>query len=132
MLNAFQKNIPPHFNLLSSTEQYNPKADNMSSEYLKQGKYEACGIFCFLYGRYILKLHLYQISVSVFTTSRRRRSSVTFTICVYVPEPTVRPVSLNCILARTSRCWLQWTDSLTRSFTMTTNSPRLLQSTSIY
>ncbi|XP_030020572.1 phosphoinositide 3-kinase adapter protein 1 isoform X3 [Manduca sexta] len=27
MLNAFQKNIPPHFNLLSSTEQFNPKAD---------------------------------------------------------------------------------------------------------
>ncbi|XP_050664888.1 phosphoinositide 3-kinase adapter protein 1 isoform X2 [Leptidea sinapis] len=32
MLNAFQKNIPPHFNLLSSTEQYNPKADVSSGE----------------------------------------------------------------------------------------------------
>ncbi|XP_052739612.1 phosphoinositide 3-kinase adapter protein 1 isoform X2 [Bicyclus anynana] len=32
MLNAFQKNIPPHFNLLSSTEQYNPKADMSSGE----------------------------------------------------------------------------------------------------
>ncbi|CAK1540607.1 unnamed protein product [Leptosia nina] len=32
MLNAFQKNIPPHFNLLSSTEQFNPKADVSSGE----------------------------------------------------------------------------------------------------
>ncbi|XP_045495194.1 phosphoinositide 3-kinase adapter protein 1 isoform X1 [Colias croceus] len=32
MLTAFQKNIPPHFNLLSSTEQYNPKADVSSGE----------------------------------------------------------------------------------------------------
>lgn len=27
MLNAFQKNIPPHFNLLASTEQFNPRAE---------------------------------------------------------------------------------------------------------
>ncbi|KPJ11194.1 Phosphoinositide 3-kinase adapter protein 1 [Papilio machaon] len=32
MLSAFQKNIPPHFNLLSSTEQFNPKADVCSNE----------------------------------------------------------------------------------------------------
>ncbi|CAH0714465.1 unnamed protein product, partial [Brenthis ino] len=32
MLNAFQKNIPPHFNLLSSSEQYNPKSDMTSGE----------------------------------------------------------------------------------------------------
>ncbi|XP_021205828.1 phosphoinositide 3-kinase adapter protein 1 isoform X2 [Bombyx mori] len=32
MLNAFQKNIPPHFNLLSSTDQFNPKADVSSGE----------------------------------------------------------------------------------------------------
>ncbi|XP_028173100.1 phosphoinositide 3-kinase adapter protein 1 isoform X2 [Ostrinia furnacalis] len=32
MLNAFQKNIPPHFNLLSSNEQFNPKADVSSGE----------------------------------------------------------------------------------------------------
>ncbi|XP_026315896.1 phosphoinositide 3-kinase adapter protein 1 isoform X2 [Hyposmocoma kahamanoa] len=32
MLNAFQKNIPPHFNLLSSTEQFNPKVDVSSTE----------------------------------------------------------------------------------------------------
>ncbi|CAK1600877.1 unnamed protein product [Parnassius mnemosyne] len=32
MLNAFQKNIPPHFNLLSSSEQFNPKADVCSNE----------------------------------------------------------------------------------------------------
>ncbi|KAJ0175461.1 hypothetical protein K1T71_008620 [Dendrolimus kikuchii] len=32
MLNAFQKNIPPHFNLLASTEQFNPKADVTSGE----------------------------------------------------------------------------------------------------
>lgn len=32
MLNAFQKNIPPHFNLLASTEQFNPKADMSSGE----------------------------------------------------------------------------------------------------
>ncbi|KAI5636138.1 dof, BCAP, and BANK (DBB) motif, domain-containing protein [Phthorimaea operculella] len=32
MLNAFQKNIPPHFNLLSSTEQFNPKAEVSSGE----------------------------------------------------------------------------------------------------
>ncbi|XP_049867771.1 phosphoinositide 3-kinase adapter protein 1 isoform X2 [Pectinophora gossypiella] len=32
MLNAFQKNIPPHFNLLASTEQFNPKADVSSGE----------------------------------------------------------------------------------------------------
>ncbi|XP_032515585.2 phosphoinositide 3-kinase adapter protein 1 isoform X1 [Danaus plexippus] len=32
MLNAFQKNIPPHFNLLASNEHYNPKADMSSGE----------------------------------------------------------------------------------------------------
>lgn len=32
MLNAFQKNIPPHFNLLASNEQFNPKADVSSGE----------------------------------------------------------------------------------------------------
>ncbi|KAL4716368.1 hypothetical protein ACJJTC_006730 [Scirpophaga incertulas] len=32
MLNAFQKNIPPHFNLLASNEQFNPKADISSGE----------------------------------------------------------------------------------------------------
>ncbi|KOB74482.1 Phosphoinositide 3-kinase adapter protein 1, partial [Operophtera brumata] len=32
MLSAFQKNIPPHFNLLASTEQFNPKADVSSGE----------------------------------------------------------------------------------------------------
>lgn len=32
MLNAFQKNIPPHFNLLASTEQFNPKSDMSSGE----------------------------------------------------------------------------------------------------
>ncbi|XP_072939314.1 uncharacterized protein stumps isoform X2 [Epargyreus clarus] len=32
MLNAFQKNIPPHFNLLSSSEHFNPKADVSSGE----------------------------------------------------------------------------------------------------
>lgn len=35
MLNAFQKNIPPHFNLLASTEQFNPKSDNMTSKWTK-------------------------------------------------------------------------------------------------
>ncbi|XP_073949594.1 DBB domain-containing protein stumps isoform X2 [Choristoneura fumiferana] len=32
MLSAFQKNIPPHFNLLVSSEQFNPKADMSSNE----------------------------------------------------------------------------------------------------
>ncbi|XP_063360601.1 phosphoinositide 3-kinase adapter protein 1 isoform X1 [Cydia amplana] len=32
MLSAFQKNIPPHFNLLVSNEQFNPKADVSSGE----------------------------------------------------------------------------------------------------
>ncbi|XP_037975103.2 phosphoinositide 3-kinase adapter protein 1 [Plutella xylostella] len=32
MLNAFQKNIPPHFNLLASPEQFNPKSDVSSGE----------------------------------------------------------------------------------------------------
>ncbi|RVE54748.1 hypothetical protein evm_000515 [Chilo suppressalis] len=32
MLNAFQKNIPPHFNLMASNEQFNPKGDISSGE----------------------------------------------------------------------------------------------------